>query len=536
MVGNNFKMLFAAITAILCTTAPMLAQIKTAKVDGGIVEGMVKDGIASFKGIPFAAPPVGDLRWRPPAPVVSWQGVRQADKFVPGCVQEASWASVVGKSEVAFSEDCLYLNVWSPAKSLKERLPVMVWIYGGGFVSGFTSLPLYDGENLAKKGVVVVSIAYRVGPLGFLAHRDLSTESGGHGSGNYGLLDQIAALGWINRNIGAFGGAPNRVTIFGESAGGISVSMLAAAPLAKGLFQGVICESGGSFAPARVDDEGGENVLQLATAERRGAETLKSLGVQTIAEARKLSAQAVSAAGGGILDRFWPVLDGYVIVDDQYKLYRAGKYNDTPVLVGSNSDEGFVWLHSTTPEEYTAFINKKFSPFARPILAMYPASPEQALRSHKDVYRETGFAWAAWAWAHLQSKTGKSKVFVYYFNHRPPYPNSPEYPAVGASHGDELDYVFGRQESGQLPWTPTDRKLSDAIISYWVNFAKTGDPNGPGLPRWPAFRDDHPMALHFNDQPQADAYPNLEKVKFWEKYYAWRRGEASAPGSEGSGR
>jgi len=356
MVGNNFKMLFAAITAILCTTAPMLAQIKTAKVDGGIVEGMVKDGIASFKGIPFAAPPVGDLRWRPPAPVVSWQGVRRADKFAPGCVQEASWASVVGKSEVGFSEDCLYLNVWSPAKSPQERLPVMVWIYGGGFVSGFTSLPLYDGENLAKKGVVVVSIAYRVGPLGFLAHRELSTESSGHGSGNYGLLDEIAALGWVNRNIGAFGGAPNRVTIFGESAGGISVSMLAAAPLAKGLFQGVICESGGSFAPARVDDEGGENVLQLATAERRGAETLKSLGVQTIAEARKLSAQAVSAAGGGILDRFWPVLDGYVIVDDQYKLYRVGKYNDTAVLVGSNSDEGFIWLHSTTPEQYTAFI------------------------------------------------------------------------------------------------------------------------------------------------------------------------------------
>jgi para-nitrobenzyl esterase len=356
MARNSFIRLFTSITVIFCTVTPLLAQISTAKVTGGVVEGVVKDGIASFQGIPFAAPPVGDRRWRPPVPVVSWQGVRRADKFAPGCVQEASWASVVGKSEVPFSEDCLYLNVWSPARSPKERLPVMVWIYGGGFVSGFTSLPLYDGENLARKGVIAVSIAYRVGPLGFLAHRELSSESGGHGSGNYGLLDQIAALGWVNRNIAAFGGDPNRVTIFGESAGGISVSMLAAAPLAKGLFQGVICESGGSFAPARVDDEGGENVLQLAAAENRGAETLKSLGVQTIAEARKVPAQAVSAAGGGILDRFWPVLDGYVIVDDQYKLYRAGKYNDTPVLVGSNSDEGFVWaaqLRRNTPRSST---------------------------------------------------------------------------------------------------------------------------------------------------------------------------------------
>jgi para-nitrobenzyl esterase len=506
------------------------------RVEGGLVQGVVEHGLAVYRGIPFAAPPTGDLRWRPPAPAASWQGVRKADKFAAGCMQEAVWASVVGEAEMPFSEDCLYLNIWSPAQSPKERLAVMVWIYGGGFLSGFTSLPLYSGENLAGKGVVVVSIAYRVGPLGFLAHRELSAESGGHGSGNYGLLDQIAALGWVKRNIAAFGGDPNRVTIFGESAGGESVSMLAASPLAKGLFQGVICESGGSFAPARVDDEGGENILQSAAAESRGAETLKSLGVQTIAEARKLPAKAVSAAGGGILDRFWPVLDGYAIVDDQYKLYRAGKYNDTPVLVGTNSNEGFIWLHSTTPEAYTAFVTKRFGAFAPAIFAVYPASPEQALRSHQDVYRETGFAWGTWAWAHLQSRTGKGKVFVYYFNHRPPYPNTPEYQTAGASHGDELDYVFGRQEPGQLPWTPTDRKLSDAIISFWVNFAKTGNPNGPGLPQWPAFRADHPMAMHFNDQPQAGAYPNLQKVEFWEKYYAWRRGEASPPGSDGSGR
>jgi para-nitrobenzyl esterase len=451
-------------------------------------------------------------------------------------MQEAVWADVVGKAERPFSEDCLYLNVWSPAKSPQERLPVMVWIYGGGFVSGFTSLPLYGGENLARKGVVVVSIAYRVGPLGFLAHRELSAEAGGRGSGNYGLLDQIAALGWVQRNIAAFGGDPHRVTIFGESAGGQSVSILAASPLAKGLFQGVICESGASFAPVKMDDEGGENILPIATAEARGTETLKSLGVATIAEARKLPAKAISAAGGAILDRFWPVLDGQVIVDDQYKLYRAGKYNDIPILVGTNSDEGAIRLRSTTLEAYTAFVTKRFGAFAPAIFAVYPATPEQALRSHKDVYRETDFAWGTWAWAHLQSETGKSEVFVYYFNHRPPYPNTPEYATVGVSHGDELDYVFGWQEPGQLPWTPTDRKLSDAVLSYWANFAKSGDPNGPGLPQWPRFRADHPMAMHFKDQPEAGAYPNLEKVEFWEKYYAWRRGEASPPGTVRGGR
>jgi para-nitrobenzyl esterase len=523
VVAAAFALIGAASAqAVLSKPAPI-------RVETGLVQGVVENGLIVYRGIPFAAPPIGELRWRPPLPSAHWKGVRQADKFAPGCMQEPVWASVVGQADLPFSEDCLYLNIWTPARSPKERLPVMVWIHGGGFVSGFTSLRLYSGDNLAKKGVVVVSIAYRVGPLGFLAYPELSAESGAHGSGNYGILDQIAALGWVKRNIAAFGGDPNRVTIFGESAGGISVSMLTASPLAKGLFQGAIVESGGSFAPAKWDDEGGENVLQLPLAERRGGELLNALGAHTIADARKLPAAALSKAGGGVLDRFWPVLDGYVIVDDQYKLYRAGKYNDTPVLIGTNSDEGAVFVNSTTPAAYVDFVRSRFGPFADQIFAAYPGgSEEQALRSQRDVWRETAFAWNTWAWARLQSRTGGGKVFAYYFSHRPPYPDTAQYRTWGASHGSELQYVFGHDNSPTPAWTPTDKRLADAISSFWVNFAKTGDPNGPGLPKWPAFTETNPLALEFSDNPQPCAYPNLKKLQLWEQYYAWRRGETPA--------
>jgi para-nitrobenzyl esterase len=302
------------------------------------------------------------------------------------------------------------------------------------------------------------------------------------------------------------------------------------------LFQGVISESGGSFAPPKSDDEGGENVLQLSAAESRGVEFLSSLGARTMAEARKLPAERLSSAGGGALDRFWPVMDGYVIVGDQYKLYQAGNYNDTPALIGTNSDEGALFIHSTTAEAYTAFVKKRFGLFADRILATYPAdSEERALQSQRNVWRDAAFAWACWSWARLQFQTGKGQVFVYYFDHRPPHPNTPEYQTAGASHGSEIQYVFGHPESEGLPWTPDDKALSDAISSYWVNFAKTGDPNGSGLPQWPAFSGNHPLAMHFGDTPQAGPYPNLEKMELWEKYFAWRRGETTLPAPSGDG-
>lgn len=428
----------------------------------------------------------------------------------------------LGIDAVPVSEDCLYLNVWTPAKSPKEKLAVMVWIYGGGFTTGATSLSLYDGANLARKGVVVVSVAYRVGPFGFLAHRELTAEQGGH-SGNYGLLDQIAGLQWVKRNIAAFGGDSHRVTIFGESAGGISVSMLAASPLAKGLFTGAISESGGNFAPARAANEGGENMVSLATAEKNGAAFLSKIGASSIAAARKMTADAILKGGGGT----WPDFDGYVLLGDQYKLYKAGKYNDTPVLIGTNADEGALFVPSATSAAYLASIHSGYGDYADKILAVYPGGTDaEALRSTRDVFRDTAFAWPTWSWARLQSRTGKGKVFVYFFSHRPQYPNTPQFKDWGASHGSEMAYVFGNFGK-TMPATGADKSVSDEVSSYWVNFAKAGDPNGSALPAWPAFTEARQQVMNLNDPSKAIPVPNLEKLQVLDGYYAWRRSQAT---------
>ena len=290
-----------------------------------------------FKGIPFAKPPIGNLRWRAPQPIKKWEGVLQATKFAPGPIQGGNPPS--GKSE-----DCLYLNVWTPAKSAKEKVPVLVWIYGGGFGAGATSEASYNGKNLAKKGVVLVSIAYRVGQLGFMAHPELSAENSKNTSGNYGLLDMIAGLQWVKDNIAAFGGDPNKVTIFGESAGGIAVSMLCASPLSKGLFNGAISQSGGSFGPSRATTYPGENMKTLKTAENEGLDYMKTAGVTSIEKLRSIEADKLPAGRG------WPIVDGWVIPDDQYKLYEAGKYNDIPILIGYNSDEGVQFYQNQRPK------------------------------------------------------------------------------------------------------------------------------------------------------------------------------------------
>jgi para-nitrobenzyl esterase len=325
------------VAVALGVSQPALSQIRAAKVTGGELEGVVKDGVASFKGIPFAAPPLGELRWKAPQPVKRWTGVKKADRFGPGCMQDISTAAKMGMP-TEISEDCLYLNVWTAANGRAERSPVMVWIYGGAFAGGMTSAPLYDGARLAKKGVVLVSVAYRVGPFGFLAHEELSKESG-KGSGTYGLQDQIAGLRWVKDNIAQFGGDPSRVTIFGESAGGISVSMLAASPAARGLLHRAISQSGGSFAPPKLANEAGENVLTLRMAEVMGVSLLNRFGVEDIKSARKVAADQILKAAGG-MGLFWPVADGDVLPGDQYELYQAGKFNDTPILIGTNSDEG----------------------------------------------------------------------------------------------------------------------------------------------------------------------------------------------------
>ena len=429
----------------------------------------------------------------------------------------------LGMESVPINEDCLYLNVWTPAKSVNDKLAVMVWIYGGGFTIGGTSMSLYDGMNLAKKGVILVSVAYRLGAFGFMSHPELTAEQSGH-SGNYGLLDLIAGLQWVKHNIAAFGGGPNRVTIFGESAGGIAVSMLSASPLAKGLFHGAISESGGNFGPERqTGAEGGENMDSLAKAEKNGTAFLAKIGAASIADARKKSAEEIQKNSPPGLGTAWPIFDGYVLLGDQYKLYEAKRYNDTPVLIGTNSDEGALFVPFAKADAYQKTIHAGYGEYSDKILAAYPGGTDaEALRSSRDMFRDTAFAWPTWTWARLQAKTGKGKVFVYYFSHRPNYPNTPAVKDWGAAHAGEISYVFGNF-TPNMPATASDKTVSDEISSYWVNFAKKGDPNGEGLPKWPAFTNTSAQVMNLDDPSKAIDVPNLQKIEVLDGYFAWRR-------------
>ena len=512
----------AVLTVAVSIGAPVLAQVQSATVTGGRLEGVVANGIASFKGLPFAASAAGENRWRSPQPVKPWTGVKKADKFASGCVQNANMIRIFG-GDTNFSEDCLYLNVWTPAKSASEKLPVMVWIYGGAFAGGQTSLPVYDGTRLAEKGVVLVSVSYRVGAFGFLASPELSKESG-HGSGDYGIEDQIAGLQWVKQNIAKFGGDPARVTIFGESAGAISVSMLAASPLAKGLFAGAISESGGNFGPAKTGNEGGVNVPPLKLAEADGQKFLSGLGAKDLKSARALPADKIQAAVGPGFGGFWPVFDGHVLLGDQYELYQAGKFNDTPILIGTNSDEGGLFTPpKVTSAMFVQQIRGGYGDKADVILTANPhATDAEARTAAKNVFRETAFAWPTWAWARLQSQKSKNKVFVYYFDHRTP--QSPD----GANHGAEIPFVFRNQSPPFGAATPDEVALSDTISTYWTNFAKTGDPNGGGLPKWPAFTEAAQQVMAFDKTANAKPIPNLQQLQAYETYYAWRRQQAKA--------
>ena len=505
--------------AVTFAVAPFTrAQIKNVRTTGGQLQGVVADGVASFKGIPFADPPVGDLRWKAPQPAKAWTGVRKSDTYASGCMQDASMSRMMGTS-VGVSEDCLYLNVWTAAKAADEKRPVMVWIHGGAFVGGMTGTPMFDGTKFAQKGVVLVSVAYRLGVFGFMAHPELSRESG-RGSGAYGIQDMIAGLQWVKDNIARFGGDPSRVTIFGESAGGIAVGMLAAAPPAKGLFQRAISESGGSFAPPRIADGAGQNVPALKLAESDGESFLEKLGVSDIKAARALPAEQIQEAAGGA--RFWPVADGYVIPGDPYELYEKGQFNDTPILAGTNSNEGGLFMRGpVTAESFEKQIRSGYGERADVILKAYPHSTDaEAARASADVFREFAFAWPTWAWARMQSRKGKGRAFVYYFDHRTPA--SPD----GANHGAEVSYVFGNFSGPGGAPQPEDLALSNLIQSYWINFAETGDPNRPGLPSWPHFTEQDQEVLFFDTATGAKPIPNLEKLKAYDAYYSWRREQA----------
>lgn len=504
-----------SIASALCLIAAS-TWAQPAVIESGAIDGVTTtDALTVYKGVPFAAPPVGALRWREPQPVVPWQGLRKATSFAPACMQTG--VSMPGEQPPATSEDCLYLNIWTPAKTADERLPVMVWIYGGGYMNGSASMPLYWGDKLAQRGVVVVTLAYRLGPLGFLAHPELTAESAKKSSGNYGLLDQIAALEWIQRNIAAFGGDRGRVTIAGQSAGAMSVSLLMASPRAKGLFHRAIGQSGGVFEPLQIAPQ-----YLLANAERDGKEYVSSLRADSIAALRKRPAADLLGGTAPVVSH--PVIEPYVLPTGPYDAFVAGTYNNVPVLVGFNAEEAraLTDVSAVKAATFAADIARSFGALPPPIIAAYPhATDAQAQQARLDLERDLRFGWDVWTWARLQSEQGRA--YLYHFMQRPPFPEGSVHREWGASHFAELWYMFDHLDQERWAWSAADRQLAQRMASYWTNFVKSGDPNGGDLPRWPTF--DSGNALHLDDSVFVDALPGTSRLQVFDAVYDAVRGQ-----------
>jgi para-nitrobenzyl esterase len=468
-----------AIAAVFSTIVAATATLPAAdpepiRLDTGLVSGGTGSSgeIRVFKGIPFAAPPIGALRWKAPQPAAHWDGVRKADEFGPRCMQGGR-----GNQQPAPSEDCLYLNVWTGAKSAAERRPVMIFTYGGSFTGGSGSEPRYDGEALAKKGVVAITYNYRLGPFGWLAHPELTRESGHSASGNQGLADAIAALKWVQKNASAFGGDPQRVTIFGESAGGIIVAALVASPEAKGLFQRAVSESASWMGTRMVPTP------TLAQAEAEAVKAAAAAGAHSLAEMRAKPAEEIQKDFRGAR----PIVEGYLVPEDLSLTFANGRQQNVDTLLGSNKDEGTFFVRSAgAADAYVKDVRQRFGEMADSYLKMYPGgSPEEAYTSQLAGYRDE-VTWLMRTWAESQARRGQSKSYVYYFTQEPPVATGQQ--NRGATHTAELNYVFNNLLPGPA-WTEADRSLADTMSSYWVNFAVTGDPNGKGLPVWPVYRD-----------------------------------------------
>jgi para-nitrobenzyl esterase len=510
----------AALWMAQASLAQQFSSAQDVQTESGAMSGVRNEGLVVYKGVPFAAPPVGDLRWRPPAPVAPWTGTRRADSFAPACMQEG--VSMPGESPPAISEDCLYLNIWAPGTHVRTPLPIIVWIYGGGYRNGSAAMPLYWGDRLAHKGVIVVTIAYRLGPLGFLTLPELTRESTQHSSGNYGLMDQIAALEWIQRNIAAFGGDPQRVTIAGQSSGSISVSILLAAPRAKGLFQRAIGESGGLFEPLQLAPS-----YLLANAERDGEKYVASLGVTSLQELRRLPATRLlgGANAGGVTH---PVIEPCVLPRSPYDTFVSGQQNDVPLIVGSNAEEArsLTDVSNTTAATFDADIERSFGQLPRAITAAYPhATNEAARQARLHLERDLRFGWDMWAWARLQALTGHGSVYYYLFRQEPPFPVGSVYQGWGASHFAELWYVFDHLHQAPWQWRPSDTRLAAQMSDYWTNFAKSGDPNGAGLPRWPAFDNTGRRVLYLGDPLVVGGVANVESLAALDTTYSTVRGK-----------
>jgi len=534
---KRLSLLFA-LGFVIAAVARMPAAITDpVKLDAGLVSGTTGSSgeIRMFKGIPYAAPPVGDLRWQAPQPAAHWDGVRKAEEFGARCMQGGfggggrqgggrRGAAPGGNAAAApapppgftpapqppTSEDCLFINVWTPARAANERRPVMVFTYGGGFTGGAGSEARYDGEALAKKGVVVVTSNYRLGAFGWFAHPELTKESGHNASGNYGLMDAVAALKWVQKNIAAFGGDPRNVTIFGESAGAFSVASMVGSPEAKGLFKHAIAESG-AWMGIRMG-----KMTTLSAAEEAGTTMMEAMGTKTVADARKLSAEELLQKGrpGGM------IVDGWYVPEDLSLTFANGRQNDVDILVGSNQDEGtFFQFRGPGATQFQSQVKERWGDLSDSFFKLYPAaSDEEANTSSLNMQRDE-MTWHARLWAASTARRGK-KAYVYYFTHVPP--SAPGQPSRGATHTAELAYVFGNLIPANREWPDVDKRLADQMTSYWANFAKNGDPNGAGLPAWPAYKDKgtNGRAMILGDKVEPEPTVDAARLALFDSLYA----------------
>jgi para-nitrobenzyl esterase len=522
----------------------LAATVPPVRVETGLLSGAPgRDAaVTAYKGVPYAAAPVGELRWKPPAPAKAWTGVRKADAFGPACPQPSN------PKDIAVSEDCLTLNVWTAGAAKGAKRPVIVWL--PVFLGGHAAEPQADGEGLAKKGVIVVSVNYRAGPLGFLATPDLSKESGHNASGDYGVMDQIAALKWVQKNIAAFGGDPSRVTLAGMSSQrGSSTDYVAMSPQAKGLFQRAISESQFPIPSVLDPPRQGPAATSLQAAEADGAGYVQSRGVKTLAELRALPWQQLvqgpgsggAAEGGGPRRTFQPIVDGWVVPKHYNEPgVTAADRADTAFVVGNNRDEGGVRSEAQlaaartqgpdprgraepklTLAAYTAWARQKFGDRTDTFLKLYPAtSDDEAARQNNAIIRDYARV-ATWLWSVQWSKGASKPTFTYWWTHAGPSENGQ---GAGAGHGSEIVYAFNALSAVDRPWTDQDRKIADLMSSYWANIAKTGNPNGPGLPAWPAQDPAKPAVMELGDHMGAIPLASPEQVAFWSEVYRQQQG------------
>ena len=491
------------------------STITTIQTESGLISGYynAKTSVTVFKGIPFAAPPVGDLRWKAPQPAKPWKGVKECIAFGPSPMQPKPVSFLmIGPEFVVpqqpLSEDCLYLNVWTAAKSEKEKRPVMIWIYGGGFQTGGSAAAGYSGEALAEQGIIFVSFNYRLGIFGFLAHPELTAESDHHSSGNYALMDMIAAIAWVKKNISAFGGDPDRITIAGQSAGSASVNCLLASPPARGLFQGAIGESG-SFVL--------ENPLlhlnTLASAEKEGLRIAIKLNAANLKALRTIPADELQKNAGGF---FAPIVDGYLLPATVSETYKKNQQIHVPLLTGWNSDEGFIFgIYS---KEDFAKQAAAFGADSNLFRKYFPsASDSQSVASQISLAVDKTIGLSQYQWALKQNENGKPNTYLYVFTRKPPATDDKK--KFGAYHTAEIGYALHTLDSIQRAWEPVDRKLEKLMSAYWVQFVKTGNPNLPGLPGWGSFSDHEPHSMFFGDTTIARLLPDKEALDFLYKSY-----------------